>query len=537
MYVKSNSPKVAHVGKSVIGFNWVAGRELEGDLPSFDARSSADRRDIVGIFPESSERDVAKAAKAAAEAFKTWKDVPAPVRGAYIQRIGEVLSTQKEKLARIIVREVGKPMREALGEVQEAIDTCHYFHSEGRRLYGQTIPSEMPDKSLSTYRRPLGVVGVMASSNFPLAVPSWKIIPAILCGNTVVWKPSEKAPTIAYLFVRAMMDAGLPPGVVNTVNGKGHGACGKGFVSAIDKGFFQKVSFTGSTQLGRTIAEACGRNLISPSLELGGKNPMIVMPDANLDLALEGALTSAFATAGQRCTSLGNLILHKDIATEFKTRLLEAVSRLSIGNPTGHPDVFYGPMINARFAKRFEEHWEIGRQDGATLLTGGAHWTEDNRDERVLGEIGHGAYMQPCIWDGVTPEMAIFQQETFGPTVNICTVEDFDQAMAYANGTPYGLSSALYTENRQIIERFKREIQAGMSSVNNSTIGAEAHMPFGGTGWSGNNSREGGVWVLEHYTRWHAVNEDHSGRLQLAQIDTDYRGQAKYEATDWGTLG
>nr|WP_320133656.1 aldehyde dehydrogenase family protein [uncultured Holophaga sp.] len=536
MYVKPNIPKMAHVGKTLIGFNWVGGRELEGDLPSFDARSSADRRDIVGIFPECSERDVARAAKAAAEAFKTWKEVPAPVRGAYIQRIGEVLSAQKEKLARIIVREIGKPMREALGEVQEAIDTCHYFHSEGRRLHGQTIPSEMPSKSLSTYRRPLGVVGVLASSNFPLAVPSWKIIPAILCGNTVVWKPSEKAPTIAYLFVRAMMDAGLPAGVVNTVNGRGHGACGKGFMAGIDKGFFQKVSFTGSTAMGRSISEACGRNLVSCSLELGGKNPMIVMPDADLDLALEGALTSAFATAGQRCTSLGNLILHKDIAEPFKARLLEAVSKLSIGNPTDQ-EVFYGPMINARFAKRFEEHWEMGMKEGATLLTGGAHWNAENRDERVLGEIGHGAYMQPCVWEGVTPEMQLFQQEVFGPTVNLCIAEDFDHALSLANGTPYGLSSALYTENRQHIDRFKRGIQAGMSSINNSTIGAEAHMPFGGVGWSGTNTREGGLWVLEHYTRWHGVNEDYSGRLQLAQIDTDYSSGTKYETTDWNALG
>lgn len=536
MFVKPNAPKAAHLGKTLIGFNWIGGRELEGDLPSFESRSAADSRDVVGIFPECGERDVERAAKAAAEAFKTWSQTPAPIRGTVIHRIGHVLNEQKERLAQVITREIGKTPREALGEVQEAIDTCHFFQSEGRRLYGQTVPSEMPSKTLSTYRRPVGVCGVLTANNFPLAVPSWKLIPAILCGNTVVWKPSEDAPTIAYLFVRAMMDAGLPPGVVNVVNGKGAAGCGKHFLAGIDKGYFQKFSFTGSTAVGRLIGEACGRNLIIPSLELGGKNPMIVMEDADLDNAVKGALFGAFGTAGQRCTSLGNLILHKPIAAKFKERFLEAVKVLPIGNPVEHPDVMYGPMITARFAEAFRAHWEKGKEDGATLLCGGEQWTEENRDARIHGFIEKGTYMQPTVWEGVTPDMWLFQNEVFGPTVNICEVDDFDQAMAYANGTPYGLSSAIYTENRQWAERFKVEIKAGMSSINNSTVGAEAHLPFGGNGWSGNGTRESGIWVLDAYTKWHAVNDDWSGRLQLAQIETDYSKKTSYDRTNWDHL-
>jgi len=302
MYLKLNHPQVASTGKTIIGFNWIGGKELEGDLPSFDSKSPVDSRDTVGIFPECGERDIEKAAKAARDAFQTWKEVPAPVRGEIVGRIGSALIANKEKLAKVITREIGKTLREARGEVQEAIDTCHFFQSEGRRLYGQTVPSELPNKEITTYRRPVGVCGILAANNFPLAVPSWKIIPAILCGNTVVWKPSDDAPTIAYLFARCMMDAGLPPGVVNVVNGKGRSGCGKHFLAGIDKGYYDKFSFTGSTTVGRMIGEMCGRNLIIPSLELGGKNPMIVMPDANLENAVHGALFGGFATAGQRCT-------------------------------------------------------------------------------------------------------------------------------------------------------------------------------------------------------------------------------------------
>lgn len=536
MHLKENVPSVASHGRTVIGFNWVGGREVEGDLPSFDSKSPVDTRDTVGIFPECGERDVEKAARAAAAAFPAWSRTPAPQRGALIGRIAEHLASHRERIARIITREVGKPLRESLGEVQEAIDVCQYFLGEGRRLHGHTIPSELPDRSIATYRRPLGVVGVLTGGIFPLAMPAARIIPAILCGNTVVWKTSEDAPTTAYLFARCMMDAGLPPGVVNVLNGKGRNGAGKHMVAGLDKGFWQKICFSGTTAVGRHIAEAAGRNLLIPSLELSSKNPLIVMPDCVLENAVEGAVWSAFATAGQRRTCAGNLLVHKDVYMPFRKAFLEAVERLEIGNPVSHPGVFYGPLLNAKVTRAFEEHWSAGAEDGATLVTGGARWTEENRTERVKGSVAKGQYMQPCVWEGVTPEMRIFQSEILGPTVNLCCVEDFDQAMAWANATPFGLCGALYTENRAWVERFKHEIRAGMSAINTGTTGTESHVPYGGMGWSGNGTREEGAWALDAYTTWHVVSDDHGRSLRLAQIETDYAARHAYDKSNWDKL-
>jgi aldehyde dehydrogenase (NAD+) len=523
MHLKMNSPAVAHHGKTVIGFNWIGGKELEGDLPSFDAKSAVDTRDTVGIFPECGERDVDKAAKAAAAAFRTWSALPGSERGAVIGRIGESLAKHKEKLAAVITREVGKPPREALAEVQETVDLCRFFQAESLRL------AEDPELR---NRRPLGVYAILAGNSSPLAAPCWKLIPALLYGNTVIWKPSVNAPTTAYLLVRCMMDAGLAPGVVNVVNGKGRAGCGKFFVAGIDKGFYQKFSFTGSTAMGRIIGELAGRNLMVPSLELGGKNPMIVMPDCDLDRAVAAALRSAFASAGQRRVALANLILHRDVAAAFKARFLAAVEAMAVGNPVTDPEVFYGPMINARFAKGFEEHWDMGREDGARLLCGGARWTEDNRTGQVKGFITKGFYMQACVWDEVTPEMRLFQTEVFGPTVNLCTVDSFDQALAFANGTPYGLAGSIHTENREFIERFKRESNAALCSINDA-CGAEAHLPFGGTGWSGNGTNEGGL-RMGGYTRWHAVYDDAEAAPRSKAEDG--AGVFKYEPSHWDKL-
>ena len=536
--LKSNIPAVAHHGKTVIGFNIINGKEVEGDVSLIEARSAVDSRDVVGMFPESGEKDVARAAGAAAEAFKSWRAVPAPVRAALLGRFCDIVEKNRERFAKVITREVGKPHREALGEVQEVVDTCRFFQGEGRRLHGQTVPSELPMKELTTFRRPVGVCGVLVSGCFPLALPAWKIIPAILCGNTVVWKPSENAPTIAYLFVRAMMDAGLPPGVVNVVNGRGRTGVGRHLLAALDKGLFQQFSFTGSTEMGRTVGEICGRNLIRPTLELGAKNPMIVMADADLDNAVRGALWAAFGTAGQRCTSLGNLLLHAPIAQTFRDKFMAGVEAIQVGNPIQHPEVMYGPLMSRRHLDAFLDHVARAEADpvpGARRLSGGARWDEGNRTSHVLGTIEKGGYVQPTVWEGVTPEHWLFQNEIFGPTVNLCVVQDFDQALAWANGTPYGLSSSLYTENRRWIARFKQEISAGMSSINASTTGAEDHMPFGGNGWSGNGSRACGSWALEEFTRWHAVNDDASGRLQLAQIETDY-GSGAPKPVDWTIL-
>ena len=518
MHLKMNSPAVAHHGRTVIGFNWIGGRELEGDLPSFDAKSAVDSRDTVGIFPECGERDVEKAARAAAAALRTWSALPLCERAAAIGRIGEALASHKEKLAAVITREVGKPAREALAEVQETIDLCRFFHGEGTAQAGPDRPG---------HRRPLGVVAIMAGNSSPLAAPCWKLIPALLYGNTVVWKPSVNAPTTAYLLVRCMMDAGLAPGAVNVVNGKGRAGCGKFFVAGIDKGFYQKFSFTGSTAMGRIIGEMAGRNLMVPSLELGGKNPMIIMPDCDLERAVRAAVDGAFGCAGQSRGALANLILHRDVAAPFKAQFLAAVAALEVGNPVTDPDVFYGPMINARFAKSFEEHWAMGLEDGAGLLCGGARWTEDNRTGRVRGLVAKGFYMQACVWDGVTPEMRLFQTEVFGPTVNLSTVDSFDQALAYANGTPYGLAGALHSENREWIGRFERESSAALVSINGAG-GAQAHLPFGGTGWSGNGTLEPGLRMEERFTRWHAVYK-HAGAGPGC-------APSQYEPSNWDGL-
>lgn len=508
---------------TVVVKNFVGGKLTDAkSRERFEARSACNRDDLVGTAPLSSADDVLAACRAAGDMKLRWGETPAPVRGEIIGRIGEALTHHKELLSRVVCREIGKTMREARGEVQEAIDTAHFFQSEGRRLYGQTVYSEMPNKELFTYRRPLGVAAMITAGNFPMAVPSWKILPALVCGNTIVWKPSEDAPVIAHLFGQIMADAGVPDGVVNIVYGTGAGA-GQGVLKAVEEGLVQKVSFTGSTAVGRQVGEVCGRHLQVPSLELGGKNPMVVLRDADLDLAVEGAIFSGFGTGGQRCTSLGNVILDKPIAEEFRKRLLARMEKIVVADPTQTDDALYGPLIAERFHDRFMEHFAIAEADGAKMMTTQkGRITADNKPSSFVGDPSKGFYMFPTVWDGVTMDMKIAQTEVFGPTITLVEVNGFDEALAAANGTPYGLSSSCYTMNPTAILRFKNGIQAGMTSINNTTSGAEAHLPFGGIGWSGNGTRESGIWVLDAYTRWHCVNEDLAGKLQLAQIDVDF---------------
>jgi aldehyde dehydrogenase (NAD+) len=515
--------------------NIVAGteREAAGERRADDL-SACDRRDRVATFPLCDASDVRAACEVARSAQDGWARTPAPLRGEVVGRVGALLRTHKERLSRVVCREIGKTMREARGEVQEAIDTASFFQSEGRRLYGQTVYSEMPSKELFTYRRPLGVAAMITAGNFPIAVPSWKIIPALVCGNAVVWKPSEDAPAIAYLFARLFADAGLPPGVLNVVFGTGPSA-GAGVLEAVDAGLVDKVSFTGSTEVGRRVGEVCGRNLQVPSLELGGKNPMVVLRDADLDLAVEGAIFSGFGTAGQRCTSLANLVLDRPIADDFRHRLLERVAQIRIGNPTQSEDVLYGPMIAERFFSRFMEHFSMGREGGArNLIESEGRITSDAPHPGFVGDPDAGLYVHPALWDGVRIDSALGQTEVFGPTINLIEVDGFERALEVANGTPYGLSSALYTRDPEAMMRFKEGIRAGMTSINNTTSGAEAHLPFGGNGWSGNGTRESGIWVLDAYTRWQSVNQDLAGKLQLAQIDVSY-GEAE-AATDLTAL-
>ena len=457
------------------------------------------------------------ACRAAQAAQRTWARVPAPVRGRAIQQLGRLVEDNADALSRLITREIGKPIAESRGEVQEVVDTCNFFLGEGRRLYGQTVPSEMPDKQLFTFRVPVGVAAIVTAGNFPVAVPSWYLVPALLCGNTVVWKPAEYTPAIAEAFAQLFLHAGLPAGVFNMVLAGGPETF-EGLERALDERLVDKVGFTGSTEVGRRIGELCGRHLQSPCLELGGKNPMVVMPDADLDLAVEGALFGGFGTAGQRCTSLGTLIVHERVHDDFLARFDAAARDAAVGDPT--EDVLYGPMISARFCERFEDWLEVVRPHHTVLgSTGIGRITADNPRAGFVGDPQDGLYEHPTIVDGITMDDDLYRTETFGPIVGVATFGSFDEAMALANGHGYGLSSSIYTRDPVHDFRFRDGISAGMVSVNNSTSGAEAHLPFGGNAKSGNGSRQSGIWVLDQFTRWQAVNWDYSGRLQKAQMD------------------
>jgi acyl-CoA reductase-like NAD-dependent aldehyde dehydrogenase len=460
----------------------------------------------------------AAAARAAAVSQRGWASTPAPVRGQAIQHLGELVTANKETLARLITREIGKPIAESRGEVQEVIDTCAFFQSEGRRLYGMTVPSELPDKQLFTFRTPIGPSAIITAGNFPVAVPSWYIVPALLCGNAVVWKPAEYTPAIAEAFAHLILHAGLPAGVFQMVLADGP-ATFTGLERALADGSITKVGFTGSSAVGAEIGALCGRHLQTPCLELGGKNPLVVMPDADLDLAVEGALFSGFGTAGQRCTSLGTAIVHASVHDEFIARFDAATRSAAIGDPLA--DVLYGPMIDARFAERFEGWLELIRDHhtvhGST--TTGRITAARPRAGFVGADPEAGLFYHPTIVDGVTPEDDLYATETFGPIVGVASFETFDDAIKLANGHGYGLSSSIYTTSPLSALRFRERVSAGMVSVNNSTSGAEAHLPFGGNGKSGNGSRQSGVWVLDQFTRWQAMNWDYSGRLQKAQMD------------------
>jgi acyl-CoA reductase-like NAD-dependent aldehyde dehydrogenase len=532
MKFTENSEKGRKYGKTLVGANIINGQD-DSNGEVFKALNASDNNDIVGTFPVAGEKEIVRAVEAARKAYEKWSNTPAPIRGEVIGRFGQLLAQNKEMLAWIVTREIGKTKREALGSVQEAIDTAQFFQSEGRRLYGQTVWSEMRNKECMTYRRPYGVVGIITAGNFPIAVPSWKIIPALLCGNTVVWKPSEDAPTIAYLFTKLFEEAGLPNGVINVLNGFGAKSTGEMLIKGIDKGYFQKFSFTGSTAVGRVIGEACGRQLQVPSLELGGKNPLVIMEDANLSKAVEATLFSCYGTGGQRCTSTGNIILHDKIYDKFVADFTSGAEKLRIGNPCLDSKAYYGPMINARFGQKFIEHFDMAKKDGAEMLLGKGRITDSNKPKDFVGDVNSGFYVYPTLWTDVDMKMNIAQTEVFGPTVNIVRVKNFEEALTAANNVAYGLSSAIFTNNPQYQYLFKNGIDAGMTSINNSTTGAEAHLPFGGTKGSGNGTRESGVWVIDAYTKWQAVNSDMSGHLQLAQIDTE---QAQSHSSGAGNL-
>ena len=481
-----------------------------------DSTNPARLSEVVGQISLGDAATFVAAAESVRRAQPDWAAVPAPIRGRAIAQIGRVIEANAESLARLVTAEIGKPYGEALGEVREIIDTCDFFLGEGRRLYGQTVPSEMPDKQLFTFRKPVGTVAVITAGNFPVAVPSWYIVPALLAGNTVLWKPADYSAVVSAafhdLFVRG---GGLPDGVFDIVHADGE-ATFAGLSTALDRGLIDKVGFTGSSAVGREIGALTGRHLQTACLELGGKNPLLVTPSADLDLAVEGALFSGFGTAGQRCTSLGTVIVHESVHDDFLARLNAAVAAAKVGDPT--QDVLMGPMLDQKFADRYEEyltwmqpHHKVQAEQGRI--------TADNPRSGFVGDPAAGLFYHPVVVDGVRPGDAIFDEETFGPIIGIATYGELSEGIAMANAPGYGLSSAIYTTQALDAFTFRDLIGAGMVSINNSTSGAEAHLPFGGNGKSGNGSRQSGMWVLDQFTRWQSMNWDYSGRLQKAQMD------------------
>jgi aldehyde dehydrogenase (NAD+) len=487
--------------------NWIGGKWVPAHTgETFENLNPADTNDRIGIFPSSETRDIDDAVRAARKAFPGWSRTPAPRRAEILYRAGELLIERKEVYARDMTREMGKPLEETRGDVQEAIDTAFYMAGEGRRLLGQTAPSELPDKVAMSVRVPVGVCGMISPWNFPMAIPSWKLFPALVSGNTCVIKPAEDTPLSALNLVQTLVDAGLPGGAVNVVFGFGQEA---GAPLAAHQGL-DAISFTGSSEVGRSVGIAAAGGWKPCSLEMGGKNAMIVMDDANLELAVEGALWGAFGTTGQRCTATSRILVHKKIAKQFVDRLAERAAALRIGNGL-QSGMDLGPLINAQQLETSERYVAVALAEGARLVTGG---------ERLSDKAHAGGYFfPPTILVGVKPKMRIAQEEVFGPVAAVLEFSSFEEAMEIANSTSYGLSSAIYTHNVNLSFRAMQELEVGIVYVNAPTIGAEVHMPFGGVKRTGNGHREGGSAAVDFYTQWKTVYVDYSDRLQRAQID------------------
>jgi alpha-ketoglutaric semialdehyde dehydrogenase len=493
---------MADAFKNYIDGAWVEAKSGK----TFENRNPANRHDLIGLFSASNLDDVNGAVQAAKKAFASWRLVPAPKRGEVLYRVGELLRRHKEEIARGMTREMGKVLKETRGDVQEGIDTALYVAGEGRRLFGETTPSELPDKFAMSVRSPIGVCALITPWNFPMAIPTWKLFPALLCGNTVVLKPAEDTPHTAVKLFEILAEAGVPPGVVNLVHGRGE-EVGAALVRHPD---VKLVSFTGSASVGREVASVCGQQLKRVSLELGGKNAQIVMEDADLNLALEGALWGAFGTTGQRCTATSRLILHRDVAKEMTEMLVARAEGIKIGDGLDE-SVEMGPLINQAAREKVHRYVQIGKEEGARLLTGGSIYEE--------GKWIDGYFYRPTIFDQVTPSMRIAQEEIFGPVLSIIEVKSFDEAIDVLNGTTYGLSSSIYTRDIERSFRAMRDIEAGITYVNGPTIGAEVHLPFGGVKDTGNGHREAGTTVYDIFSEWKSIYIDYSGKLQKAQID------------------
>jgi len=486
--------------------NFIGGQWVEPSTGLwFENRNPARRDDLIGHFPRSGAADVDRAVASAREGFLRWSRTPAPARGAVLKRVGDLLTERKEEIAAIATREMGKVLAETRGDVQEGIDTAYYAATEGRRLFGHTVPSELPSKWAMSFRRPIGVAGIISPFNFPLAIPTWKIFPALICGNAVVFKPAEDVPHTGHVFVEILLEAGLPPEVIQLVHGFGEEA-GAAIVSHPG---IPLISFTGSTETGRIVGETCGRMHKRLSLEMGGKNAQIVLPDADMELALDGVLWGAFGTTGQRCTATSRLLLHESVAEEFTARLAERAAALRLGDGS-LPDTQVGPLIHEAALAKVERYVAIAR-DEAEVVCGGARATGPGVDG--------GCFYLPTVVRGVERGSRLATEEIFGPVLSVLTFRDLDEAISINNEVRYGLSSSIYTTDVRASFRALNELDNGITYVNAPTIGAEAHLPFGGVKETGNGHREGGWEVYHFYSETKVGYIDYSGRLQRAQID------------------
>ncbi|MCH8313548.1 MAG: aldehyde dehydrogenase family protein [Nitrospinae bacterium] len=493
---------VAKSYKNFIGGEWKASSGGE----TFENVNPANLKEVVGRFQQSTLKDVNEAVSAAASALPGWKKTPAPKRGEILFRVAEHLVKHKEALAQDMTREMGKVIKETRGDVQEAIDMGYFAAGEGRRLGGETVPSELTDKFCMSVRMPVGVIAAITPWNFPLAIPSWKLFPALIAGNTVVIKPASDTPLSVYHFMKVLEEAGLPPGVVNYVTGSGTGTG----TPLLDHPKVDLVSFTGSTDTGSLVAQHCARQMKQYSLEMGGKNAILVMDDADLNLAVEGVVWGAFGTTGQRCTACSRVIVHKKILKKFTSLLVKRTKELKLGDGLDKKtDV--GPLINGEQREKVNGYCKIGVDEGAQLLIGGgAH---------RAGGCSKGVFFKPTIFGDVAPKMRIAQEEIFGPVLSVISCRSLDHGIKIINDSAFGLSSSIYTQDVNRAFRAIEFLDTGITYINSSTIGAEIQLPFGGTKGTGNGHREAGTAALETFTEWKSVYVDYSGKLQKAQID------------------
>jgi aldehyde dehydrogenase (NAD+) len=451
------------------------------------------------------------AVAAAVAAFPEWSLMPAPKRGEILFKVARILTEHKEELSRLLTREMGKVLPEARGDVQEAIDVAYYMAGEGRRLFGYTVPSEMPDKFAMAIRRPIGVAAIIAPWNFPVAIPAWKLFPALICGNTAVMKPASDTPACMIRFAELLLEGGIPEGVVNVVTGSGT-EVGHPLVEHPD---VKLISFTGHTETGVDISTRAAKTLKRVSLELGGKNPIVIWSDADLDLALDSVVWSAFGTSGQRCTAASRVIVHRPVHDAVVQKLQQRVATLALGDGLlDTTDV--GPVINEKAVERIGDYVDIGARE-AELVIGG----KPARD----GELAKGSFFEPTVFAEVKGDARIAQEEIFGPVTAVIPVDSWDEAVRVVNSVPYGLSTSLFTNDVNLAFRSIRDFDSGQGYVNHGTIGAEAHLPFGGTKATGNGHREIGQSALDFYTEWKSVYVDYSGKLQRAQIDMTFIDQ------------